>query len=129
MENTHMKGQRRFKGTDAGETPESQAALRAAQRAIDKVRAENMLALSRQLDQVLHAATWLIGLSIKIREVRIDRHATVMTVESTPFLWRLFAGNCAWRERRPVGKFDRYTWFAQCQYGVNIEWEERQWRG
>jgi len=125
------------RGTDsrhAGETPERQAALRAAQRAIDAVRADRLLALSRHLDQVLHAATWLIGRAIKIRAVHIARHAVVITVESTPFLWRLFAGECAWRERRADGaggadsQFDVYTWFA-VRYGVRIEWEERQWRG
>lgn len=124
MESIRMKGQRLAKG----ETPEVQAALRAAQRAIDKVRAENMLALSRRLDQLLHAATWLIGLSIKILEVRIERNDTVIIVESTPFLWRLFAGDCAWRERRTDEDFYRYTWFAK-RYGTRIEWEEQQWRG
>lgn len=124
MESIRRKGPRLVKGADAGESPERQS----AQRAIDQVRAENMRALSRRLDRVLHAATWLIGLSIRIRKIRIDRHATVITIENTPFVWRLFAGDCAWRERRTDGDVDRYTWFA-VRYGVRIEWEEQQWRG
>jgi len=106
-------------------TPEMRAGRRMEQQAIERARCERMRHLSTQLDAVLHAATYLIGVGIRIRRVTVDRRATVIQVESTPFLHRLFAGDCAWRAQHQEGDVTVHTWFA-IRYGVRIEWDERQ---
>ncbi len=106
-------------------------ALAAADELIKRVRCEAMLELSRRMDNAHHAATWLINLGVLIRQVRIDRVPRVVAtirIDHSPFVDRLFAGSCAWRERRQEGAYTIYTWFA-VRYGVRIEWEERQCRG
>lgn len=107
----------------------NEAARQACRMALERAKGEHLRELSNTLDRVLHAATWLIGLGIKIRSLQMQRlprgMQAVIRVESTPFLWRLFAGDCAWRERRTDGEQTVYTWFA-IRYATRIEWEERQ---
>lgn len=108
-----------------------EASVASAARAIRHVRCEAMRELSRRMDNAHHAATWLIDLGVLIRQVRIDRRPRVVAtiqIEHSPFVSRLFAGSCAWRERRQEGAFTLYTWFA-VRYGCRIEWEERQCSG
>ncbi|MBL8396151.1 MAG: hypothetical protein JNK99_15635 [Candidatus Accumulibacter sp.] len=114
---------KRFAGELIADATEDPAQL--AIRLIYQVRCERLRKLSRSLDEVLHAATYLLNLGVKITRVVYERDRAVITVESTPFLWRLFAGDCAWRQRRLEGETTIYTWFA-VRYGTRIEWEERQ---
>lgn len=104
------------------------AAIANFERARRVMRCEAMQALDRRLDNARHCAAWLIDLGVKVRGVRVDKAAGVVKVESTPFLWRLFAGDYAWRERRQEGALTIFTWFA-VRYGTRIEWEEQQCRG
>ena len=85
-------------------------------------------AFSRRLDNAARAAKWLAsehGLSVI--ELRITRKASVLRVASVPRLWRIFSGECAWREREQRGALTVFTWFATI-FGTRIEWEEVQCR-
>jgi hypothetical protein len=114
--------------TDPAAAEAAEAAIAKFERARRVVRCEAMQSLDRRLDNARHCAAWLIELGVKVRGVRVDKASGVVKVESTPFLWRLFAGDCAWRERRQKGAMTIFTWFA-VRYSTRIEWEEQQWRG
>ncbi|HNC51227.1 MAG TPA: hypothetical protein PLO14_03160 [Accumulibacter sp.] len=86
-----------------------------------------MQVLSRNMDKALHAATWLCALNLPILKISIKPTGAVITVACRPILFRLFARDCAWRQRRKVGAAIVYTWFA-VRYGARIEWEEIECR-
>ena len=69
------------------------------------------------------AVEWLDGLGIRILKVDITRHAAIVRICHTPFLHRLFANECAWRQQRQEGNTTILTWFA-LRYATRIEWEE-----
>lgn len=97
-------------------------------RAVRVVRCEAMQALDRRMDNARQCAAWLIALGVKVRGVEVGPKAAVVKVEASPFVSRLFAHQCAWRERRQEGAWAVFVWFA-VRYGTRIEWEERQCRG
>ena len=47
----------------------------------------------------------------------------IVKVAPSPYLHRLFAGQCAWRARQQKGVVTIYTWCAD-RFGIRIEWEE-----
>lgn len=105
-----------------------EVAIAACEKVLRVTRGEKIPALDRRFDNARHCAAWLTELGVKVRGVTVDQQSGVVKVESTPFLWRLFANDCAWRERRQAGAVTIYTWFA-VRYSTRIEWEERQCRG
>ncbi|NMQ05270.1 hypothetical protein E4Q08_08300 [Candidatus Accumulibacter phosphatis] len=86
-------------------------------------QAAQLQCLSRRMDGALHLASWLTAIGVQIRRLTISPTHGVIRVAFTPLLWRLFAGDCAWRERKRVGETLVYTWFA-VRDGTRIEWEE-----
>lgn len=79
------------------------------------------------LTNLMRCVLWLIKHGIYVtgfrgwRGNRVDR--VVVTVAASPYLQVLFAGQCAWRERRQDGALTIFTWYAE-RFSVGIEWEE-----
>lgn len=82
-------------------------------------------AIRRRTVNAGKAVEWLDGIGIKILNVEITRHAAIVRIAYTPFLNKLFANECAWRQQRQEGNARILTWFA-LRYGARIEWEEIQ---
>lgn len=81
--------------------------------------------VSRRGLNAAKAVEWLSGVGVKVLSVEITRFAAVVRIAYTPFLHKLFAGDCAWRQQRQEGNTTILTWFA-LRYGARIEWEEIQ---
>lgn len=103
---------------------ETEIALNRLRADLDRKRRETLRGLADRLDGILHAATALIGLGIKIRRIDVTRKQAIITVEACPLVSLIFADQCAIRRQ---ARDDRHgvmvhTWVAVL-YGVRIEWE------
>ena len=93
--------------------------------AVPSDQGEQTAAVCRRTANAHKCADWLKGIGVKIISIEIDRLRALVKVQFTPFLWRLFANDCAWQRRRQEGEATIYTWFA-VRFGARIEWEEIQ---
>lgn len=106
-------------------TPRAAARIQAEQ-SDAKTRIDDVAqteAIRRRTLNAGKAVEWLDGLGIRILDVKITRHAAIVRICHTPFLHRLFANECAWRQQRQEGNTTILTWFA-LRYATRIEWEE-----
>lgn len=107
--------------SEPGRKPVCQAAAETPSAA----RCEWTEAVCRRSANANKCAEWLRAVGVKISSIEIDRLGALITVQFSPFLWRLFANDCAWQKRRQQGEATIYTWFA-VRFGARIEWEEIQ---
>ena len=113
---------------EAWKDEEARSAAADPRNALTKGRIEAVAqteAVGRRSQNAAKAIEWLSGLGVKVLQVEITRHAAVVRVAHTPFLHKLFANDCAWRQQRQEGNIRIVTWFA-LRFSTRIEWEEIQ---
>lgn len=82
---------------------------------------------TRIISNLLRCILWLIRHGIYVTGFKGRKDASgdsiTVTVAASPYLFKLFSGECAWQQRRQEGALVIFTWFA-IRYGCRIEWEE-----
>ena len=106
----------------------SASALNEVRTADPSPREAAMTSATRLITNLLRCVLYLIKHGVFVtgfagcKTAAGDDRITV-TVAASPFLYKLFASECAWQKRRQEGALVIFTWFA-VRYGIRIEWEE-----
>ena len=86
-----------------------------------------MASATVMITNLMRCVLWLMRHGIYVIGFRGWQSAGVdhiaVTVPASPHLYRLFAGQCYWRNRRQDGSLTIHTWNAE-RFGVRIQWEE-----
>lgn len=70
---------------------------------------------------LIKSGVYVIGFKGWRSGAGVDR--VTVQVAASPYLHRLFQGDCSWQERRQEGCLTIFTWFS-IRFGIRVEWEE-----